>query len=66
MLSLMIIKRTIYKTIYGGVPSCDNAKDFLEAIGQKFKESNKANVPNLLNSFLCSPMIIWLVSEYIF
>lgn len=34
-LSLMIIKRTISKSINAGVPSYDNAKDFLEAIDQK-------------------------------
>lgn len=39
-LSLMVIKRTISESIYGGIPSSDNAIDFLEAIGQKFKEAN--------------------------
>lgn len=47
----MIIPSTIFETIYSGVPSCDNAKDYLEAIRQKFKESDKVRVANLLNSF---------------
>lgn len=38
-LSLMVIRQTILENIYGGIPSPDNVKDFLKAIGQKFKES---------------------------
>lgn len=34
MLSLMVIKMTVSEAIHGGVPSSDNAKDFLESIGQ--------------------------------
>lgn len=33
MLCLMIIKRIISETTHGGVPSSDNAKDFLKVIG---------------------------------
>lgn len=37
--------------VSGGVPSSDNANDFLEATGQKFKESDKAEFTNLFNNF---------------
>lgn len=52
-LSMMIIKSIISETIYGGFPSCDNAKiflrlldrkNFLEAIARKFRELYKAGM----------------------
>lgn len=36
-----------YLKLYDGVPAFDNAKNFLETIGLKFKKSNKAEVTNL-------------------
>lgn len=45
----MIIRRAISNTIRGGDPSC--GKDFLDAIGQKFNEIDKAKIGNLLNRF---------------
>lgn len=53
----MIIEKTISKTISTGISSCDNAKVFLEAIGQKFKESDKAEITNLLTS-ICHALLI--------
>lgn len=38
------------ETIKGGIPVCDNAADFLKAIEEKFKESDKAETTNLMNS----------------
>lgn len=32
LLSSIIIKRSISDTIYGGVPSCETAKEFVDAI----------------------------------
>lgn len=47
----MVIKRSISNTIFGGIPSSGNTKDFLEAIDQKFKDSDKAKAYNLLSNF---------------
>lgn len=33
------------------VPSFDIAKEFVNAIGQKFKESNKKEIENLMTNF---------------
>lgn len=35
---------SISESINGGVSSCDNVKDFLEACGHKFRESGKAEI----------------------
>lgn len=43
-LSLMIIIRSTFDAICGGVPSCESTKEFLDAIRQKFKESDKAEI----------------------
>lgn len=50
-LSLFILKRIILETTYGGTQSCNNFKDFLEAIGQKFRESYMVEISNVLNNF---------------
>lgn len=47
MISWMVIKRTTTETIFGVIPSTGNAKDFLVAIWQKFKESDKAETHNV-------------------
>lgn len=36
--------------IHGGIPVCDNAKRSVDAIGQKFKESDKAQTERLMNT----------------
>lgn len=43
----MIIIRSTFDAICGGVPSCESTKEFLDAIRQKFKESDKAEIWNL-------------------
>lgn len=40
-----------------------NAKESLEATSQKFKESDKAETHNLLNSFLMHSLMILEVHE---
>lgn len=50
-MDLIIIKRSISDTTYGGVPSCGPAKELIDVIGQKFKEYAEAKVENLLNNF---------------
>lgn len=47
----MIIKRSLSKTICGSILSCETVKDFLDTIGQKFQESDKADITSFLNSF---------------
>lgn len=49
--SMMNTKRSISKFICDGVLSFYFAKEFLDAIGQKFEEFDKAVITNLLNSF---------------
>nr|XP_009762197.1 PREDICTED: uncharacterized protein LOC104214242 [Nicotiana sylvestris]XP_016458403.1 PREDICTED: uncharacterized protein LOC107782086 [Nicotiana tabacum] len=49
-LSLMIMKRSISDHIKGAIKDNGNAKDFLSAIGQKFLESDKAEIVSLINS----------------
>ncbi|OIT37006.1 hypothetical protein A4A49_66137 [Nicotiana attenuata] len=49
-LSLMIMKRSISDHIKGAIKDNGNAKDFLSAIGQKFLESDKAEICSLIDS----------------
>ncbi|OIT04688.1 hypothetical protein A4A49_65218, partial [Nicotiana attenuata] len=49
-LSLMIMKRSISDPIKGAIKDNGNAKDFLSAIGQKFLESDKAEIGSLIDS----------------
>ncbi|XP_075099082.1 uncharacterized protein LOC142175970 [Nicotiana tabacum] len=49
-LSLMIMKRSISDHIRGEIKDNENAKDFLSAIGQKFLESDKAEIGSLIDS----------------
>ncbi|XP_009789792.1 uncharacterized protein [Nicotiana sylvestris] len=49
-LSLMIMKISIYDHIKGAIEDNGNAKDFLSVIGQKFLESDKAEIGSLIDS----------------
>ncbi|CAN6576311.1 unnamed protein product [Malus baccata var. baccata] len=49
-MALMVMKRSITETVRGGIPVCDKAKDFLEAVGAKFKVSEKAEMGNLMTT----------------
>ncbi|XP_075111787.1 uncharacterized protein LOC142181966 [Nicotiana tabacum] len=49
-LSLMIMKRSISDHIKGAIKDNGNAKDFLSAIGQKFLETDKAEIGSLIYS----------------
>lgn len=49
-MSLLIMKRAMTETVRGGIPSNDKAKAFLEAVGEKFKESKKAEIGSLMNA----------------
>ncbi|XP_050129613.1 uncharacterized protein LOC126606288 [Malus sylvestris] len=50
MMGLLIMKKAMTETVRGGIPTCNKAKDFLEAIGEKFKESEKDKTGNFLTS----------------
>ncbi|CAL8132315.1 unnamed protein product [Prunus armeniaca] len=45
---LLVMRKSMTKTICGGITESENAKDFLEAIGLKFKESEKAETGTLM------------------
>ncbi|KAB2604291.1 retrotransposon protein [Pyrus ussuriensis x Pyrus communis] len=47
-MSLMIMRKAMVSSVKGGVPKQDNAKDFLAAVGEKFKESDKAETGTFL------------------
>ncbi|XP_021815541.1 uncharacterized protein LOC110758061 [Prunus avium] len=49
-MSLLIMKRAMTETVRGGIPSNDKEKAFLEVIGEKFKESKKAEMRSLMNA----------------
>ncbi|KAM0968159.1 hypothetical protein TB1_015836 [Malus domestica] len=49
-MSLMVMKRTMSETVRGGIVVGDKAKDFLEAIGAKYRESEKAEMGNLMTT----------------
>lgn len=46
----MIVKRIILKRFFCGIPLTEKTNEFLEAIVQKFQESDKAQTYNLLTS----------------
>ncbi|XP_020426582.1 uncharacterized protein LOC109950850 [Prunus persica] len=45
---LLVMKKSMTETICGGITESENAKEFLEAIGLKFKESEKAETGTLM------------------
>lgn len=47
----MIIKRSLSYTLWGSISDKGNANDFLDVTGEKFKESDKAEIANL-SSFM--------------
>ncbi|XP_018820420.2 uncharacterized protein LOC108990789 [Juglans regia] len=51
-LCLKIIKHSISDSIMGAIPDNDNAKQFLGAIGQRFVESDKAEIGDLMDRLM--------------
>ncbi|CAN6710655.1 unnamed protein product [Malus baccata var. baccata] len=47
-MSMMIMKKAMAQSVKGGIPKHTNAKGFLAAIGEKFKESEKAETGTFL------------------
>lgn len=48
-LSMLTMKRVMSYTVPGGIPSCDNAKQFLNTVEQNVRQSKKAVTGNLLS-----------------
>ncbi|CAL2230513.1 unnamed protein product [Prunus armeniaca] len=46
---LLVMKKTMTKALFGGVPETDSAKEFMEFIERKFKEFGKAEMKNLMS-----------------
>ncbi|KAF5443360.1 hypothetical protein F2P56_035920, partial [Juglans regia] len=51
-LYLKIIKRSISDSIKGAIPDNYNAKNFVDAIGQRFVESNKAETRDRMDKLM--------------
>ncbi|XP_017185958.1 uncharacterized protein [Malus domestica] len=51
-ITLLVIKRSMFDTVRGGIPESENAKEFLASIDSKFKESDKAETGNLMNELM--------------
>ncbi|KAB2632839.1 hypothetical protein D8674_029086 [Pyrus ussuriensis x Pyrus communis] len=49
-MSLLIMQSAMEEHIRGGIPSCDLAKDYLTAIGEKYKRSDKVEAGSYLSS----------------
>ncbi|XP_068340490.1 uncharacterized protein [Pyrus communis] len=49
-MSLMVMKRAMGETVMGGITACDKAKEFLDAVSAKFKESEKAEMGDLMTT----------------
>ncbi|XP_038687479.1 uncharacterized protein LOC119986859 [Tripterygium wilfordii] len=49
-LAMLLIQRSMTKTVRGGIPECVTTKDYFAAIHEKFKESGTAQTGSLLTS----------------
>ncbi|XP_068339066.1 uncharacterized protein [Pyrus communis] len=49
-MALMVMKMTMSDTVKGSFATCDKAKDFLEDVGTKFKESEKAEMGDMMTT----------------
>lgn len=65
-MSLMVQKRTISETVRGSITACDKAKDFMEAVEAKFRESEKAEMGNLMTTLTSLKFNGDSVREHIF
>ncbi|CAL2257769.1 unnamed protein product [Prunus armeniaca] len=48
-MTILIMLKSMSPTVKGGIPPSNNAKEFLESISLKFKESEKAKMGSLIN-----------------
>ncbi|RXH72091.1 hypothetical protein DVH24_025592 [Malus domestica] len=63
-LSMLTMKRVMSYIVPGGIPSCDNAKKFLNTIEQNVRESKKAETGNLLSRLNLSRVDMMMSSTY--
>lgn len=49
-MSLLIMQNSMEEHIRGGIPGCDLAKDYMEAVEEKFKRSDKAESSSYLTT----------------
>ncbi|CAL9011160.1 unnamed protein product [Prunus brigantina] len=47
-MAILIMRRSISPSVRGSITSCDNAKKFIDSIGEKFRESEKAEIGTLM------------------
>ena len=47
-MSLMIMRKAMTQSVKGGIPKLENANEFFAAVGEKFKESGKAETGTFL------------------
>ncbi|VVA40474.1 PREDICTED: UBN2 domain-containing, partial [Prunus dulcis] len=47
-MAILIMRRSISPSVKGSITSCDNAKKFIDSIGEKFQESEKAEIGTLM------------------
>ncbi|CAN6716687.1 unnamed protein product [Malus baccata var. baccata] len=47
-MALMIMRRAMTSSVKGGIPKSNSAKEFFDAVGNKFKDSEKAETGNFL------------------
>ncbi|XP_016649655.1 PREDICTED: uncharacterized protein LOC107881095 [Prunus mume] len=47
-MAILIMRRSISPSVRGNITSCDNAKKFIDSIGEKFRESEKAEIGTLM------------------
>ena len=64
-MAILIMKRSMYDTVRGGIADTDSAKEFLASIEAKFKESDKAETGNLMNSLMTTKYVDGSVREHI-
>lgn len=50
IMSLLVMKRTMGESVRGSFAACDKAKDFFDAVGAKFRESEKAKMGDLMTT----------------
>ncbi|KAM1674536.1 hypothetical protein COP2_041408 [Malus domestica] len=65
-MSLMIMTKAMAQPVKGGIPKLDNAKEFLAVVGEKFKESEKAETSTFLTQLTSMKFDgTWSVREHI-
>ncbi|XP_017191265.1 uncharacterized protein [Malus domestica] len=64
-MAILIMKRAMSDTVRGGTADMESAKEFLASIEAKFKESDKAETGNLMNSLMTTKFVDGSAREHI-